>query len=640
MAALPWAAANGAEKAHNARQEWPVYAGTNQSKKYAPADQINRENVGRLKIVWRWESPDANILNKHPELTTWKFEATPIMVRGVLYTSTSLGQVAAIRASNGETLWVYDPQSYEAKVAPPNMGFVHRGVAFWTDGKTSRVFIGTGDAYLIALDTTTGKPILSFGQNGRVDLTQGLRRPVDRHFYGVDSPPLICRDTVIVGASILDQQKELLPPGDVRGFDARTGALRWTFHTIPVEGEYGSDTWENQSWREAGSANVWAPMSADDARGYVYLPVSTPSSDYYGARRPGPGLFGESLVCLDAVTGKRIWHFQLVHHGLWDYDPPAAPILFDARIGKRWTRAIAEVTKQGFVYVFDRISGAPIWPINEMPVPQSQVPGEHSSATQPIPTRPKAFDRQGVSLDDLIDLTPALRREAEAIVARYDHGPLFLPPSIRGALAVPGSRGGASWSGAAYDPESGILYVPSITARPDIMRLVSSTDPKFPDSYRIEIDGLDGPEGLPIMRPPWGRITAIDMHTGARVWMAPMGNGPKDHPALRSLKLGRLGWPNRGFPLVTRTLLFVAQEGPILKLAGWPKLNHFIGEFGSTEPSIQVFDKRSGRLIREIPIPANASGSPMTYVDHGKQFIVVATGGGNFPAELIALALP
>jgi glucose dehydrogenase len=614
--------------------EWPTYAGSKTSAKYAPLSQIDAGNVDHLKIVWRWQSPDSSILSKNPGLATWKFEATPIMVGGILYTSTSLSQVAAIDAARGITLWVYDPQSYHG-MRPPNFGYVHRGVAYWSDRNDSRIFIGTGDGYLIALDAKSGTPISSFGKNGRIDLTEGLRRPIDRALYGLDSPPIICRDTVIVGSNIPDfLTVKTSPPGDVRGFDVRTGKLRWTFHTIPASAdEYGANTWKQDSWREIGGANVWAPMSADDQLGYVYLPVSAPSSDRYGGRRPGDGLFGETLVCIDARTGKRIWHFQFVHHGVWDYDPPAAPIVMDIGRGAHIVRGVVQVSKQGFVYAFDRVSGKPLWPMPERPVPVSHVPGEISSPTQPIPDLPKPFDQQGLSVDDLINLTPKLNAEARAILQSLDDSRLYAPPSLRRFANMPGFRGGASWSGAAYDPESGILYVPSVTL-PYWEQLVPQTPSQFPDRYRAFEGVLSGPEGLPITNPPWGRVTAIDMHTGINVWMQPMGNGPRDHPALKPLHLSRLGWPYRGFPLLTRTLLLVAQEG------AKSNENDLTPEFVPVEPSIQVFNKHSGELLKEIPIPSNATGQPMTYMLGGKQYIVMAIGGGNIPAELIALALP
>ncbi|HEX7359525.1 MAG TPA: pyrroloquinoline quinone-dependent dehydrogenase [Bryobacteraceae bacterium] len=614
-------------------RNWPAYSGTNASTKYSPLPQINARNVQRLKIAWRWKSADLAILKTDPELHTWKFESTPIMVGGTLYTSTSLSQVAAIDAATGRTIWVFDPHTY-AHGMPPNFGFVNRGVAYWSDGNESRIFIGTGDGYLIALDAKTGKPAREFGDNGKIDLTEGLLRPVNRAFYGVNSPPVICSNTVIVGSAVIDYPAvKGMPRGDVRGFDVRTGKLRWTFHTIPLPGEFGYRTWGPQSWKDFGAANVWPPMSADDQLGYVYLPISSPSSDFYGGARPGNNLFSDSLVCLNAASGKLVWYFQMVHHDLWDRDPPAAPILTNIRVHGHLVRAVAQVTKQGFVYVFNRVSGKPLWPIHEEPVPRSAVPGEWTSATQPIPTRPAPFDQQGLSTDDLIDFTPKLRREAEAILSRYDHGPLFTPPSTRGTILMPGVRGGASWSGAAFDPESGMLYIPSITDE-RVIKLVDtrgkqSLNHPFPQRYRAFEAELSGPEGLPLTKPPYGRVTAIDLKTGETVWTAPMGDGPRNSPALRGLKLGRLGWPYWGHPLLTKTLLLIAQEG------GTGKRHS-----PTDDPNIQVFDKRSGKLIAEVPLPSFASGSPMTYLDRGRQYIVVAIGGGNIPAELVALSLP
>jgi glucose dehydrogenase len=431
--------------------EWRTYGGTYAGGRYSPLAQIDRDNVQRLQVAWRWRSPDHDVMARNSSIETYANEATPLMVGGVLYVSTSLSQVAAIDAATGQTLWVHDPEVWKLGT-PPNHGWVHRGVAHWTDGREARIFIGTGNAFLIALDARTGQPIPSFGNGGRIDLTEGLGREVDRLWYSVTSPPVVVRDVVVVGASIFDYpMRPDMPPGHVRGFDARTGQARWTFHAIPQAGEAGNETWEGESWKITGSANVWAPMSADEDLGYVYLPFSTPANDYYGGHRHGDNLFGESLVCLDAATGRRVWHYQFVRHGVWDYDVPAAPNLADVNVDGRRVKAVAQVTKQAFVFVFDRVTGRPLWPIEERPVPQSKVPGEKTAATQPFPTRPAPVDQQGVRPEDVIDFTPELRRQALDILERYDWGPLYTPPSGRGTILVPGVAGGPSWSGAAVD---------------------------------------------------------------------------------------------------------------------------------------------------------------------------------------------
>ena len=444
------------------RGEWPAYAGTNASAHYSPLTQIDRANAKDLHIAWRWKSPDQAVRSANPNVGPSRAnEASPLMVGGVLYTSTSLSEVAAIDAVSGETKWVFDPKVYENGLGiPANDGWLHRGVAYWRNGDDERIVILTAFAQMIALDAKTGKPVQGFGADGRVDLAEGLRRPVDRDYYTMTSPPVIVRGVIVVGSSVMDWWGHRpSPPGDVRGFDLVTGHLLWTFHTVAQGEEPGVETWEKDSWKETGNTNVWAPMSADEELGYVYLPVSTPTNDYYGGDRPGDGLYGESLVCLDAVTGKKVWLYQLVHHGLWDYDPPAAPNLINITVGGKRIKAVAQVTKQAFVYVFDRVTGKPVWPIEERPVPASNVAGEHASKTQPFPTKPASFDIQGVREEDLIDLTPEIHQEAIDIVAKYDHGPLFTPPSQRGTIISPGIAGGASWAGAAIDPETGMLYV-------------------------------------------------------------------------------------------------------------------------------------------------------------------------------------
>ncbi|OJU37686.1 MAG: pyrroloquinoline quinone-dependent dehydrogenase, partial [Alphaproteobacteria bacterium 65-37] len=495
-----------------ARGEWPAYAGTYAAARYSPLGQIDRGNAGDLRVVWRWKSPDNAIKDGNPSVgPTRANESTPVMVGGTLYTSTTLSQVAAIDASTGETKWVFDPKVYENGLGiPANDGWLHRGIAYWRSGDDERVVILTAFAHMIALDARTGKPVPTFGRDGRVDLTQGLRRQVERDYYTMSSPPVIVRDVIVVGSSVMDWWRHRpSPPGDVRGFDVRTGRQLWTFNTVPQEKEPGVETWEKESWKEAGNANVWAPMSADEELGYVYLPVSTPTNDYYGGHRPGDGLYGDSLVCLEATTGKKIWHYQLVRHGLWDYDTPAAPNLIDITVGERRIKAVAQVTKQAFVYVFDRLTGQPVWPIEDRPVPSSSVPGESAAKTQPFPTRPAPIDMQGLSEEDVIDLTPELRREALDIVARYDHGPLYTPPSQRGTIQVPGPAGSASWSGAAIDPETGMLYVGTYR----LPFVVSVRKPRSGEaSYDFigEFRYLPGPRGLPLLKPPFGSLVAID----------------------------------------------------------------------------------------------------------------------------------
>jgi quinoprotein glucose dehydrogenase len=624
--------------------EWRAYGGDPANTKYAPLDQISRDNVRNLRVAWRWRSIDQDVLASRPALHTFINESTPIMASGRLYTVTSLSQAAAIDAATGRTIWTYDSKAYEAG-QPVNLGFVNRGLAYWRDeaGPAERLFFGTGDGYLIALDARTGRPIPSFGTDGRVDLTAGLGRPVDRAEYAVTSPPIVSRGVVIVGSSVLDPVlRRAGAPGDVRGFDARTGKLRWTFHTIPRRGEAGAETWEDGSAERTGNTNVWTIMSADESLGYVYLPVSTPTSDFYGGHRPGANLYADSLVAIKAETGERVWHFQTTHHGLWDYDVPAAPVLADVTIGGRTRKIVAQITKQAFCFVFDRVTGEPVWPIEERPVPPSTLEGERAWPTQPYPVRPAPFDRQGIVESDLIDFTPELRTEARAILGRHHHGPLFTPPVEGTTIMLPGWVGGGSWAGAGFDPDTGLLYVPSITA-PFIVTL-SRPDPAQSD-LRFAAGppvAAEGPRGLPLTKPPYGRVTAINLTTGDQAWMSPLGAGPRDHPALKDLGLPRLGWPLRGAPLVTRTLLFVGQEPHRLNERNRPspRGNGVQADFETRDPALFVYDKATGELIIQVELPTNATGAPMTYLSNGRQFIVVPVGGANLPAELVALALP
>lgn len=612
--------------------EWRHYSGDNGSTKYAPFDQIDRSNVARLRVAWRRPqiSPEFLAANKGLRLAN-SYRSTPIMVDGLLYVTNAVGLVEAIDPANGRTVWTQ--QLAEGAAGEPGLGGALRAVAVWRDGDDARV-LSYHKQYLYALHPKTGKPFADFGIGGRVDLS------VDGQFLW-NAPPLVVRDLVLIGTSMADQdsaQQREGRAGDVRAFDVRTGQLRWTYRVIPRADDPGVESWQSDAWTYIGAGNIWAPMSADDELGYVYLPTSSPTNDMYGGHRPGHNLYTSSVVCLDVATGKRVWHFQTVHHDLFDYDNPAAPILADITVDGKRVKAVVQVTKQSFAYVLDRVTGRPVWPIEERPVPRSTVPGEQPSPTQPIPTKPAAFDRQGVTVDDLIDFTPELRAEAVEIMKKYVTGPVFTPPSVvgpgptdtKGTIQLPGSVGGADWTGAAFDPETGRLYVPSMT-NPFVANLLPGDPGKTNLQYRASTrELLMGPRGLPLMKPPYGRITAIDLNRGEHVWMVPNGDGPRDHPAIKHLNLPPLGHASRGALVVTKTLIF-APDGDQVNVRTPP-----LG--GGTK--FRALDKATGATIWETDLGAGATGAPMTYMHQGKQFVVMAIGGREHPAELVAFSLP
>jgi quinoprotein glucose dehydrogenase len=620
--------------------EWRHYAGNALSQKYSPLDQITKDNVSQLKIAWRWTSPDNAIVSANPLFRPGGYQDTPLMAKGVLYTVTSLGQVAALDPGTGTPRWSFDPESWKAG-RPTNLGFVHRGLAYWTDGSRERLFLGTGDAYLVAIDAKTGKLDAGFGAGGRIDLVDGLKHVSRTTNYAVTSAAVICRDVLVVGASISDGPvRKEAPKGDISGFDVVTGKRLWTFHSIPRPGEFGHDTWEDGSWEYTGNTNVWTYMSADEELGYVYLPFGTPTNDFYGGHRPGHNLFAESLVVLDARTGKRVWHFQGVHHGVWDYDFPAAPTLADITVSGKRIRAAVQVSKQGFAYVFDRRTGVPVWPIEERKVPPSTVPGEQLSSTQPFPTKPPPFESQGFSEDDLIDYTPELRAQALEILKRFDHGPLFTPPSLRGAIQMPGWAGGANFGGAAFDPETGMLYVPSYRS-PIVVQLVTPDSEKSNFRYRRGgVQSMPTIDGLPIWKGPYSRITAYDLSTGTIVWMTPTGTGPRNHPLIEHLGLPPMGVDARGYAIATGTLLFHTHGGEGLRgevpepFQGRPLSKPLARE----TPKIRALDKRTGAIVWEHEMPLSPAHAPMTYLYQDRQFVVVAIGGG-LNAELVAFSL-
>jgi quinoprotein glucose dehydrogenase len=616
--AVPLAAQRGTESG-----EWHHYAGDSGSTKYSPLDQIDRHNFSRLEVAWRWESADALLADK-TDLRPGHFRGTPLMIDGVVYMPTGMSQVAALDPATGETLWLWDTKDYERTRV---RGFVQiRGIEYWTDGTKKRVLIATRSRRLVSIDTETGRPDPDFGVEGMVDLDVGL--PGDRNMRNLShsAPVVVVADTIVVSSVINDfPLRNNNPPGHIRGYE-----LQWTFHSIPQEGEPFNETWEDDSWKKVGNTNVWSMMSADHELGYVYLPFGTPTNDYYGADRHGDNVFAESIVCLDARTGERVWHFQAVHHGVWDYDLASAPNLIDITVDGKAIAAVAVASKQGMVYVFDRRTGEPVWPIVEAPVDyHSPVPGERLSKTQPFPTRPPPFETLGIDYDDLIDFTPELRAEALEVIRDYVIGPLFTPPIIHGEdgklayLQAPGPGGGANWPGASVDPETGILYVPSLL-RPGAISL-SAPDPARSD-WRYSINRRPTPtvQGLPLLKPPYRRITAIDLNRGEHVWQSPLGEGPRNHPAIRHLDLGRLGTPPQdgivaeGGVLVTKTLLVTIE--PIVDELGDRSAN---GSF------LDAYDKATGELLAQIEVDRNLHGSPMTYQHEGRQYILVAGGGEN-----------
>ena len=621
--------------------EWRHHGGDDGFTRYTALDQIDGSNFGTLEPAWKWASADSRIEANSP-YRRQVLRSSPLIVDGRLYIPTELSQVAALDAGTGEELWVHDPKSYE-RGKPAQNNYYTRGLEYWTDGEQERLFVATIGKQLVSIDPATGQPDRAFGEDGVVELSRNLgRENIALRNISHGQPVIVVGDTIVVGSRIYDfPLRNNNPPGHVRGYDVRTGEFKWRFHTIPQEGEEFVETWENDSWKTTGNANVWAPMAADQELGYVYLATSTPTSDYYGGLRHGDNVYSESLICVDAATGERVWHFQTVHHGVWDYDIASAPNLIDIVVEGKLIEAVAQVSKTAFTYVFDRATGEQVWPIEERPVPwESTVPGEKMSKTQPFPTKPPAFDRQGVSEDDLIDFTPELRAEALEIAEKFILGPMFMPLIERGAggkeaiLAVPGAGGGANHPGAAADPETGMLYVQSST-RPSGMALVEPDGARSFWPYVLDRVSTAGPRGLPLLKPPYRRITAIDLNRGDIAWQVPLGDGPRNHPAIRHLDLGPLGGGSssavtEGGILVTKTLV-------VTHAARFEVYNDRSTVLGS---SLQAYDKFTGELLAEVLTERALHGAPVSYMQDGRQYIAVTGGGMTQPAELIAFALP
>ena len=642
--ALSTAAGRAAGK-DDKNHDWPAYAGDKGSTKYSPLDQINKETIKNLRIAWRQSSVPDELKASFPNArgnTNW--QNTPIMADGLLYMSSAVGTVVALDPSTGKVAW-FDVPPHDAGKAPATTAST-RGVAYWENGNDSRIFAMNG-SNLIALNAKTGKRYPDWGTGGQIDLAKVGYDRGGVTGYRNSSGPLVVRGVIVVGgipAPATDYLNENVkatkeaPPDDIRGFDAKTCKLLWTFHVVPRAGEFGNETWQNDSAAYSGNSGVWSLLSADEELGYIYLPLEEATGDYFGGARPGNNLFAESLLCLDVKTGKRVWHFQTLHHGIWDYDLPAAPTLVDITVNGRKVKAVAQVSKQAYVYVFDRVTGKPIWPIEERPVPKGEVPGEWYSPTQPIPSKPPAFDQQGVSEKDLLDYTPALKAESLRIVSEFNYGPLFTPPEVvgtpkgkMGTIYLPGTNGGADWGGAGFDPETGILYVPS-THMPDIVGFVHSKNAESNLQWvRRTASKMLGPEGLPDpFKPPYARLTAIDLNKGDILWQVANGDGLKNHPAFKGLNLPAIGTPGRNAPLVTKSFVFLG-EGSDTGV-GVP------AGFGGH--MFRAFDKKTGKIAWEMELPAGVSNAPMTYMVNGKQFILVAVSGRSFPGEYIAMALP
>jgi len=655
--------------------QWPSYGGDAAGMKYSPLDQIDAGNFAKLAIAWTWEAPEGKWRDElkrrkaagetlewpaaPDEMLLTGFQVTPLMVDGVLYGITPMSRLFALDAGTGAERWEWNPHIESAAADWTSLLMPkHRGISYWRDGDDARILAPTFDAYLVALDAKTGRPVTTFGERGRIDLVTGLRRDGVRRLvdYQQTGPGAVWDDVIVVGGAVHDRPTGRdQVPGDIRGFDVRTGTLRWKFHVVPGEGEPGVETWGAESWRYTGAANVWGPMTVDSSLGYVYAVTSSATNDGYGGHRPGDNLFAESLLCLDARTGKLVWHQQLIHHGLWDYDPSSPPNLIDIEVDGRRIAAVATPTKQGFVFVFDRKTGEPVWPIEERPVPASNVPGEVAAPTQRFPLKPPAFERQGITEADLIDFTPEIFAQAKTIFGKYRTGPLFTPPSVRGALILPGSSGGASWRGAGWDPESHVLYVPSITMA-FVIAVMPTDRPYEQNAMKLGHQGVVGwgpgqedrtelryvireqrpvalpngtwtAEGLPLVKPPYSRITAIDMDEGEIAWQVPNGDGPRSHPALAGLNLPKLGSGAPTCVLVTKSLLFATDGG-----------DNFLYNLGA--PVFRAYDKQTGALVGELDVGARIQGCPMTYLHEGRQFVVMATADEKRVPTLVALALP
>jgi quinate dehydrogenase (quinone) len=600
-------------------QEWRYYGGDPGGTRFSPLTQINRENVRQLKRVWTYHTGEVdrggNSTDRH---TVAPFESTPLIVDGVLYFSTPSNRVIALDAETGAEIWTYDPQAGSGK---SRRYYQHRGVSYWQSktGQDRRVIFGTFDGRLIELDARTGALSKEFGNGGTIDLRAGWEGDQPNALYSVTSAPAIYKDLVITGAMVPEFPSRG-PSGSVRAFDVRTGKMAWTFHTIPRPGEQGHQSWRGDDWKDRTGANVWSTMSVDQERGLVFLPVGSASYDFYGADRQGANLFGNSLVALDAATGKLRWYFQMVHHDIWDYDMPAQPVLIDVRLQGKKIPAVAQVTKMGFVFVFERMTGKPLFPIEERPVPRSETPGELASPTQPFPARPPALVRQKFTEDD-IDLSSAENQECAELFRSLKGGKIFTPYGLSQTLVVPGTLGGGNWSGASYDPGSGYLFINA-----NEIGALGALEPQpdgSPEKYRRsnprgEYARFWDRQERPCQKPPWGTLNAVDVNRGDIVWTVPLGSAAGG--------TRKTGLPNLGGSIVTNGLVLIG---------------------AATDAKLRAFDAKTGEELWSAELEATAHATPATYLGtkSGKQFVVIAAGGGGYfhgktSDALVAYALP
>ena len=589
-----------------AGKNWIDYAGDNTKSRYSSLEQINKQNVGQLKVAWTYRSGDFS-----QELKT-TMECNPIAVDGIIYASTPTLQLVAIDGVTGKERWRFNPlpkdvlqdlhEKEKINIVPGTGYWVNRGMKYWQDGNDKRIYYSAG-IYLFAFNAADGSLITSFGDKGKIDLRQGLDRDIKGMHYNSTTPGVFYKNNLIIGSTV-GEGPEPAAPGFVRAFDIRTGKLNWVFHTIPQAGEFGTETWENESWKKAGGVNAWGGISLDEKRGIAFIATGSPTWDFYGQDRYGDNLFGNCVIALDANTGKRLWHFQTVHHDIWDKDLPCAPNLVTIRRNGRKIDAVAQVSKTGYLYLFQRETGKPLFDIEERAVPASQIPGERNSLTQPIPVKPKPFARTTLTISDMSNLNPEAHDYAVETFNKSTSGPQFTPMTNRPTLVMPGLLGGANWSGASYDPGSGLLYVNSN----DLPSLIGLVPNKQGSTYPVRNTGYNrfwDPKGYPAITPPWGTLTAIDLNTGDFAWQVSLG----EYDELTQKGIAATGAPNLGGSLVTAGgLVFIAS---------------------TQDEKFRAFDKETGRLLWETKLPAGGYASPSTYMADGRQYVVIAAGGGG-----------